>query len=63
MTDPDGNPVFCGGTINRDTDKNCFVYQNGTWADAPYNMTQRHSIGRSVRLDDGRYWILGSFLR
>lgn len=58
LADGGGRPVVCGGAENP-SPTSCLVLDGGAWAGAPFAMGVRHRYGASVRLGDGRYWVLG----
>ncbi len=60
VVDSQGRALSCGGQINPDAG-HCYVYNKETdaWEDGP-NMRYARSAGaKSVKLTDGRYFVIG----
>ena len=61
LVDSDGNVLSCGGQLAPDRG-GCVVYNKETdaWEDGPNMRYERGAGAKSVRLTDGRYFIIGN---
>ena len=61
MSDQDGNPMSCGGN-QLDYDSGCLVYikELDQWEEGPSMNFLRDMGSTSVRLSDGRYFVIGT---
>ncbi len=57
LTDAAGRPMACGGGA----DENCVVFDPElySWVDFPESLLEERYHPATVRLTDGRYWIIG----
>ncbi len=60
LVDSDGNIVSCGGQLTPDQG-HCYIYNQETavWEDGPNMRYARGAGAKSVKLTDGRYFIIG----
>ncbi len=60
VVDRDGNPMSCGGTL--EDPSQCIMYnmELDEWVDGPSMNYERDLGGTSVRLSDGRYFVIGT---
>ncbi len=60
IVDRDGNPMSCGGQVADPSSCLLFSKELDQWVEGPRMNYARNDGGTSVRLSDGRYFVIGT---